>query len=416
MVRVRRKRGPGAHAAPAAPPRHGTRWVSTDNGGVTESPDVVVIGGGLIGLGIAWRASLLGLRVTVADPEPGRGASWAAAGMLAPVTEAHFGEEALIRLNVAAAARYPGFVEELEAETGMECGYRRCGTLAVGLDGDDVRALDDLAVFQRSLGLEAVRLSGRQCRELEPLLAPGIRGGLHVASDHQVDNRRLVRALLAAVTRRAELVPERVTEVVVAAGHVSGVLLGGGTTLRAGAVVVAAGCWSADLPGIPASGCPPVRPVKGHILRLRVPAEPPLIGRTVRWLARGVPGYLVPRLDGELVLGATSEERGFDTEVRAGAVHELLRDAHEVIPGISEACLAECRVGLRPGSPDNAPILGLTDVEGLVLATGHHRNGVLLTPITADTIGSLLAEGRTDPVIAPFGLARLSAPVGAAGG
>jgi glycine oxidase len=143
-----------------------------DNGAVSESPDVLIIGGGLIGLAIAWRASALGLRVTVIDPHPGEGASWAAAGMLAPVSEAHFGKEPLTRLNLAAAEAYPAFIEELEAETGASCGYRRCGALVVGFDADDMRVLDDLAQLQRRLGLAFERLGGRACRELEPMLAP----------------------------------------------------------------------------------------------------------------------------------------------------------------------------------------------------------------------------------------------------
>lgn len=369
---------------------------------MSESPDAVVVGGGLIGMAITWRAAALGCRVVLVDPRPGEGASWAAAGMLAPVTEAHFGEEPLIRLNVASAAAYPSFIAELEAESGIECGYRRCGTLAVGLDADDIRALDELAGFQRTLGLEVERLSGRECREMEPMLVPSVGGGLHVASDHQVDSRRMVRALIAAVTRRAEVVRQRASQVLIAGERVLGVRLDDGRTISAPTVVVAAGCWSRQLPGLPEAARPPVRPVKGQVLRLHVPAEQPLLGRTLRWLAHGSPGYLVPRLDGELVLGATSEERGFDTEVTAGAVYELLRDAYRVLPGITEASLIECRAGLRPGSPDNAPILGGTEIKGLVLATGHHRNGVLLTPLTASAIASQVATGQVDRLIAPF--------------
>lgn len=374
-------------------------------------PDVVIVGGGLVGLGIAWRASARGLRATVIDPHPGEGSSWAAAGMLAPVTEAHFGEEALIRLNVAAADAYPQFVDELEAETGMGCGYRRCGTLVVGFDADDTRALDDLAEFQRGLGLAVERLGSRGCRELEPMLAPSIRGGIHVAGDHQVDNRRLVHALTRAVEGRATLLRQRVTEVLIDGDRVSGIRLDDGRSVASPAVVLAAGCWSAEVAGVPEPDRPPVRPVKGQILRLRVPAEAPLLDRTVRWMVEGSRGYLVPRADGEIVLGATSEERGFDTQVTAGAVHELLRDAHRVVPGISEAQLGECRAGLRPGSPDNAPILGRGAVEGLVLATGHHRNGVLLTPLTANSIAQLLATGEVDPLIAPFSGTRFSTAV-----
>jgi glycine oxidase len=381
---------------------------------MSESPDALVIGGGLIGLAIAWRASALGLRVTVVDPHPGEGASWAAAGMLAPVSEAHFGEEALTRLNLAAAEAYPAFIAELEAETGMACAYRPCGALVVGFDADDMRALDDLAQLQRHLGLEVERLSGRGCRELEPMLAPAVSGGLHVPGDHQVDNRRLVRALTAAVERRATLLRRRVASVVIASGRVEGVTLEEGSRLAAPTVVLAAGCWSRDLAGLPPHLRPPVRPVKGQILRLRGPVEPPLFGGTIRWLTQGSPGYLVPRTDGEIVVGATAEERGFDTEVTAGGVLQLLRDAYQVVPGITEAALVESRAGLRPGSPDNAPLVGATEVSGLLMATGHHRNGVLLTPITARAVASLLATGEADPAFAPFAPDRFGVPVTAA--
>jgi glycine oxidase len=380
---------------------------------MSESPDALIIGGGLIGLAIAWRASVLGMRAVVVDPHPGEGASWAAAGMLAPVSEAHHGEEALLRLNIAAAEAYPAFIEELEAETEVGCGYRRCGTLVVGFDADDVRALGDLAELQQSLGLPVERLDSRGCRELEPLLSPSVRGGIHVPGDHQVDNRRLVHALTVAVERRATLVRQRVTELIVTGERAEGVTLDDGRSMHAPAVILAAGCWSAGLPGQPPGARPPVRPVKGQVLRLRVPLHPPSLTGTVRWLVEGSAGYAVPRVDGEIVLGATSEERGFDTEVTAGGVHQLLRDAYRVVPGITEAVLTESRAGLRPGSPDNAPLLGWTGVEGLMLATGHHRNGVLLTPITARAITGLLATGEADPAVAAFAPDRFSVAAGA---
>ncbi|MGO8687223.1 MAG: glycine oxidase ThiO [Candidatus Dormibacteria bacterium] len=379
-----------------------------------ERPDALVIGGGLIGLAIAWRASVRGLRVTVVDPHPGEGASWAAAGMLAPVSEAHFGEDALTRLNVAGAAAYPAFIAELEAETDVACGYRRCGTLMVGLDADDMRVLDDVAGLQRGLGQPVERLGGRACRELEPMLSPAVAGGIHIPGDHQVDNRRLLRALTVAVENRATLLRQRVAELLVAADRVEGVILDDGRPLPAPAVVLAAGCWSGEVAGIPRHARPPVRPVKGQVLRLRVPLEPPLFNGTIRWLAQGSPGYLVPRSDGEVVLGATSEERGFDTEVTAGGVFQLLRDAYRVAPGITEAVLTESRAGLRPGSPDNAPMLGRSGLEGLLVATGHHRNGVLLTPLTGRVMAALLAGDDVDPVAAPFTPDRFAAPAAVA--
>ena len=361
--------------------------------------DAVIVGGGLIGLAVAWRASQRGLRVAVADPEPGSGASHAAAGMLAPVTEAHYGEERLLELNLASAGRYADFAAELEDLAGTPSGYTAHGTLAVAFDTGDRAVLTDLAAFHRRLGLPSEPLTGRECREREPLLSPDVQSGLLVPGDHQVDNRLLVAALLSVIARaHVPLYRERVAELVVEHGTATGVRLTGGRTLRAGHVVLAAGCHSTSIPGLPAGVLPPIRPVKGQILRLAVPAEAaPFLNHVVRGVVRGRHVYLVPRDHGELVVGATVEEQGFDTQVTAGGVYELLRAAHGLVPGIGELPLTEVRAALRPGSPDNAPLLGPTELPGLVAATGHFRNGVLLTPITADAIAGYLASGELPP-------------------
>jgi glycine oxidase len=367
-------------------------------------PEVVIVGGGVIGLAIAWRAALGGLSVTVVDPSPGRGASWAAAGMLAAVTEVQYGEDALLALNLASAERYPSFVAELEEATGLDVGYRTCGTLAVAFDGDDKAVLDELQTFQLRLGLKAEHLTGRECRRLEPMLAPGVRAGLLVHGDHQVDNRRLVAALLTAAKRSGVKVLENdAAAVVVGPDRVEGVEVADGVRLAAETVVLAAGCWSAAIRGLPPGSVPPVRPVKGQILRLRGPQDPPFLSHNLRCLVAGGHVYLVPRADGEVVVGATGEEQGFDTTVTAGGVRQLLHDAWQVVPGIAELELVECRAGLRPGSPDNAPMLGpAAGLEGLVVATGHYRNGILLTPITADAIAELLITGHPPDLIGPF--------------
>jgi len=386
------------------------------------SPDAVVVGGGVIGLAIAWRAALAGMTVTVVDEAPGRGASWAAAGMLAPVTEVHYGERPLLSLNLAAAARWPAFAAEVEEASGLPVGYRPGGTLAVARDADDNAALEDLYQFQLRCGLEVERLRSRECRQLEPGLAPSIRGGILAAGDHQVDNRALVEALLVACQRAGvRMVRGRVAELAVQADRVTGVLLAGGgpvpspadgETLAAGVVVLAAGCWSGGLRGLAAEALPPVRPVKGQLLYLRGPADQPLCSRNVR----GLEVYVVPRTDGRVVVGATIEEQGFDTMVTAGAVADLLRAALELLPDVAELELAETVVGLRPGSPDNAPMLGLAGPDGLVVATGHYRNGILLTPVTADAIAELLATGRAPEMIAPFAPGRFTGGVPAAPG
>ncbi len=365
---------------------------------MTESPDVMVVGGGVIGLTIAWRAAQRGLRVTLLDPDPGNGASHYAAGMLAPVTEVHYGEEALLALNLASARRYPSFVAELEEASRTTVGYRACGTLAVAFDTDDKAALDDLHAYQESLGLSSRPLTSRECRSLEPLLSPSVRGGLLVEGDHQVDNRRLVDALLVACERSGVLLRRAAAaEFVIENGRVVGV-----DDVRAAMTVLAAGCWSGELKGLPPEVVPQVRPVKGQILRLREDVARPLISRNVRAVVRGRPIYLVPRENGEIVLGATMEEQGFDQTVTVGAASELLSDARELLPGVSELALVETSAGLRPGSPDNAPLLGPTELPGLAFATGHYRNGILLTPVTADVIAEFLVSGEIPAEYAAF--------------
>jgi glycine oxidase len=389
-----------------------------------------VVGAGVIGLGIAWRAAAAGMTVTVVDDAPGRGASWAAAGMLAPVTEVHYGEEALLRLNLASADRWPAFAAEVEAASGRPIGHRPAGILAVARDADDNAALEDLYRFQLRCGLQVERLRSRECRQLEPGLAPGIRGGVLAAGDHQVDNRALVQALLVACDRAGvRLVARRAAELAVDGDRVTGVVLAGdrsgadgsggsdggsgpapsspGRRLSAGTVVLAAGCWSGSVGGLGAEALPPVRPVKGQLLYLRGPLDQPLCQRTVR----GLEVYVVPREDGRVVVGATAEEQGFDTRMTAGAIHDLLRAAMELLPDVAELELVETVVGLRPGSPDNAPMLGPAGPAGLVVATGHYRNGILLTPVTADAIAELLATGRVPDLIAPFAPDRFSAGV-----
>jgi glycine oxidase len=370
----------------------------------SRTSDVLVIGGGIIGLVTAWRAAQRGLATAVVDPAPGGGAAQVAAGMLAAVTELHYGEETLLALNLESARRYPGFAAELTELTGHGLGYRRCGTLAVALDADDRAHLRELHALQQRSRLASEWLSGRECRRLEPMLAPGVRGGLRVDGDHQIDPRRLAAALVAAC-ERAGVAFHRAwaKRLDVVGDRAAGVTTADGTALRAGQVVLAAGSLSGRLPGVPDELLPPVRPVKGQVLRLTVPRRfAPFLSRTVRAVVRGSQVYLVPRENGELVVGATSEELGWDTTVTAGGVYELLRDAHELVPGITELPLTETRAGLRPGSPDNAPLLGPSGLDGLLLATGHHRNGVLLTPVTGDVLAHALVTGELPDEARPF--------------
>ncbi|MFD8384451.1 glycine oxidase ThiO [Streptomyces sp. NPDC059679] len=400
---------------------HASRTPScTGPEGPSEGPpgrpyDALVVGGGIIGLVTAWRAARRGLRTAVADPAPGGGAAQVAAGMLAAVTELHYGEQTLLALNLASARRYPEFVAELEEASGQDVGFRTCGTLAVAFDPDDRAHLRELHDFQRRLGLESQWLTGRECRRLEPMLAPGVRGGLRVDGDHQVDPRRLAAALLTACERAGVVFHRaRAERLTLAADRATGVELADGTRLAAEQTVLAAGSFSGRLAGVPEGALPPVRPVKGQVLRLRVPpAYAPFLSRTVRAEVRGGHVYLVPRENGELVVGATSEELGWDTTVTAGGVYELLRDAHELVPGITELPLVETRAGLRPGSPDNAPLLGPSALPGLLVATGHYRNGVLLTPVTGDVMAEVLTHGELPDEARPFSPLRFPAtPIG----
>ena len=368
--------------------------VSTSSRPVRSVCDVIVVGGGVIGLTIAWRAAQSGRTAILLDPSPASGASRQAAGLLAPVTEVHYGEDALLQLNLASARRYPAFAAELEEASGTTIGYRQTGTLALAFDADDKAALDDLHTYQEALGLSSQPQSPRECRQLEPFLSPAVRGGLLVEGDHQVDSRRLIDALLVACTRAGvDIRHDAAGSVVVRDGVVVGIDTLGAESVIADQTVLAAGCWSGQLKGLPPHVVPPVRPVKGQIVRLADDIDHPLLRHNVRALVRGRPIYLVPRADGEIVVGATSEEKGFDTIVTVEGAGDLLADARELLPRVAEIALAEISVGLRPGSPDNAPMIGASALPGLSVATGHYRNGVLLAPITADLISELLNTG-----------------------
>jgi glycine oxidase len=365
------------------------------------SVDVVVVGGGVIGLACAWRLAQGGARVAVVERgEPGSGATRVAAGMLAPVGELGFGEPELLELTLAAARLYPQFVAELEAASGVGTGYERLGALHVALDRDEAAQLRRVHDLQRSLELEAEWLSPRRCRHLEPGLTPSFHGGVFAAGEAAVDPRALTRALLGAAGMEGV---EVLTGTEVVGGLYKGERLEGvrvrptgatddeGGDLRAETVVLAAGAWSGAAEWLPEHARPPVRPVKGQALELRRrDGEPP-----ARHILASERVYMVPRADGRLIVGATVEEVGFDTAVTAGGVHELLREAYRLLPDVAEMELLDAVGGLRPGTPDNLPLVGPGAIDGLVLATGHFRNGILLAPPAAQAVADLLS-GRTD--------------------
>jgi glycine oxidase len=382
-------------------------------------PDVIVVGGGVIGTGIAWRAARAGRTVTIIDPGTDDKASLVAAGMLGPVSESVFGEQELLSLNLHAIGQFPSFNAELEAAAGSATGLRTEGTLAVAYNNDDLAALDRLTEFRHSIGLAAERLDAKACRRLEPFLAPSIQGGVLATGDLSVDNRRYLAALRAAaagagvrtvvgsVTEAADAPGGRIRvrlSAVDAGARMDEATTGETTTeLSARHVVVAAGWATGQINGIPDQIRKAVRPVKGQILRLRHPGVlPHIVGHTIRAIVGGRDIYLVPRSDGDLFPLATQEERD-DRDVTAGAVHDLLRDAMIAVPAISELTLAEASAGRRPGTSDNGPILGSpAGINGLIVATGHFRNGVLLSAATADAVAALLAGDQPHPVWAPF--------------
>jgi glycine oxidase len=361
--------------------------------------DVLIVGGGIIGLATAWRARQAGMTVTVLERDrAGNGASSVAAGMLAPVAEVEFGAagKRLLELGLRSVSIWPAFAAELEAASGVSVGLLRTGTLLAARDDDDARELERQLDFRRSLGLAVRRLRPSEARALEPALAPTVRLALEVPEDHSVDPRAVLAALRRAcegtgVTLREQARVARIE--LDDSERIAGVTLERGERVHAAWVVLAAGPWSERIEGLPDGAGVPVRPVKGQILRLRDPAGPGLLRRVVRF--RG--GYLVPRVDGRYVLGATLEERGFELTPTAGGVYELLRDARELVPGISELEIEELSVGLRPGTPDNAPAIGPGVVPGLLWATGHYRNGILLAPLTAELVTGLLAGAGESP-------------------
>ena len=380
---------------------------------VVEVVDVVVVGGGVIGLSCAWRLAQGGARVAVVERgEPGCGATRVAAGMLAPVGELTFGEPELLELTLEAARLYPQFVAELEAVSGIGTGYERLGALHVALDRDEAAQLRRVHDLQRSRELEAEWLPPRKCRDLEPGLTPSFHGGVFAAGEAAVDPRALTRALLVAAQDEGV---EVMTGTEVVEGVYEGERLAGVRTraadrsdeekrtqlsphtgdncVRSETVLLASGAWSGAADWLPRDARPPVRPVKGQVVELRRrDGEPP-----ARHILASERVYLVPRKDGRLIVGATVEEMGYDTAVTAGGIHELLREAYRLLPDVAEMELVEAIAGLRPGTPDNLPLVAPGAIDGLVLATGHFRNGILLAPLAAQAVADLLAGAAHSP-------------------
>jgi glycine oxidase len=369
---------------------------SSRKGGRAE---LIVVGAGLIGLSCAWRAAEAGIDVLVLDAGDAERASEVAAGMIAPIGEARWGEKDLLAASLMSADRWPDFARELSAASGVAVPYRRCGAIHVGLDRDELSELRRVHGLHGELDLSSEWLTAGACRRLEPGLTPDVVGGIAVPGEAEVDPRVVMEALGRAARRAGARVVEgrveRVAEVVDGPdASVEGVTMEGGEEILGGTVLLAAGVRIGEL--APDGLRLPVRPMKGEVMRLRArPGE-----RPCERIVVGERFYIVPRDGDEVVIGATVEDRGFDRRVTAGGIHELLREAYRALPEIAELELVECAAGLRPTTPDNAPIVGATGFEGLLVAGGHHRNGVLLAPITADAISALLRGAETPSVVA----------------
>lgn len=360
---------------------------------MADTPNIAVIGGGIIGLSIAWRLAQRGCAVSVLEKDQlGRGATWAAAGMLAAGTEAEPGETALVALGMRSQDLWPAFADALESASGIDLDLRREGTLTVALTRDDARRLEQAAEIRRAAGVKTEWLDRRALRQKEPYLAPGANAALYCADDHQVDNRAVLRALIAACRAAGVALYDEtpVDGLVEQQGAVRGVRCGD-TVHRADAVIVAAGPWSAAFNA-------PVRPLKGQSLALRMDAERPVL-RHVLW---GPNLYMAPKSDGRLIIGATMEEVGFNAEITAGGMLSLLEAAWRLVPSVEDLPIDESWAGFRPGSRDDAPLLGPAGPDGLIMATGHHRNGILLAPVTAEIIADYVCHGTQDAALNRF--------------
>ena len=376
-----------------------------------EPPDVVIVGAGVAGLGVAWRLIERGRRVLVVDRgQAGREASWAAAGMLAPDSEIMFEEGELHTLGRESMLRWPGFAAQLRAASGVDIGYDKSGTLFVADDRDAAALLRRLHAFQLEQGVPTEWLGREAALEREPLLSPRVSGAIWSPQDHRLDPRALLESLIEIV-RGAGVLREGVAVASVQPGATPAVVLGDGMRITAGAVVVAAGAWSAGIEGL--APAPPVRPVKGQMLALRMTDS-----LRLRHVVRSPRAYLVPRPGGRVVVGSTMEDVGFDGRVTGGGVYRVLDGAVRLVPAVEEWELVETWTGLRPATRDNAPLLGRA-APGVWFATGHYRHGILLAPVTADEVASevdswLAGAAETSPTIAPFSPQRLEAAAGLA--
>lgn len=360
---------------------------------------VNIIGGGIIGLAAGWQLARRGISVRIFERgSMGRGASFAAAGMLTADAELGFEEKKLYRVSRESLGRWPAFAHLLEEDSGVSVGYQDQGTLVVANDRDHEEALRRMFDFQLGEGVDVSWLSGEEARDLEPFLAPGITGAVLASDDHAVDNRAVLEALVTAFQRAGgELFENSLVTDVGPDEHRPRIVMDDGSDFDADVVVIAAGAWSNQIKGLENGKKPPVRPVKGQIIELQKvnPFD-------LKYVVRGPNAYLVPHLDGRIMVGATSEEMGYDTRVTAGGIYKILEGGWEIVPGIYDLSLTEIFVGLRPGSRDNHPIMGFSDVPGVYFATGHFRHGILHSALSAEEIALEICESVESEWLSDF--------------
>jgi glycine oxidase len=371
---------------------------------MSHPKDVVIVGAGVIGLSIAWRLAREGVQVTVIDKATaGRQASWQAGGMLAADAEMGFEEPELYQFARASMAHWPGFVRELEADSGITVDFRTEGTLRVADDADSEARLRRVYEFQKEQGVDLRWITGREAREIEPFLAPRVSAAIETRHDVQVDNQKVMLALIEAVRRKGGTVIDNTQIVSMEPGDRPAVVDANGNRTEADLAVLSAGAWSRQIDGLPEDVRPPVRPVKGQMIELKM-IRPFSIEKVIR----GPHGYIVPKASGRLLIGATSEEMGFDTDVTAGGIYKLLEGAWEILPGIYDLPITATWAGLRPASRDHEPILGMSSAPGVFIATGHYRHGIMLAPQTAHVAANLILGRETSPWPGPFSPARFA--------
>jgi glycine oxidase len=360
-----------------------------------KSYDAVVAGGGLIGASIAFELASEGLRVAVFDAqEPGREASWASAGMISPAPE-NSAMASLLSISLASVRLYPDFIQRVEELSGKSVGYRQDGALDLFLNGTSQSEIDEILALHRGAGLRAEPLSSLEARELEPALTAELRAAIHRPDEASLDNRLLTQATLEAARRKGvEIFPGNGAKALwTAAGTCKGLQLESGR-VEAKWTVIAAGCFSARIEGV--AGYAPVTPAKGQMMALRCDA---INLKKDLWSGHM---YLVPRNDGRIIAGSTVEYEGFDRHVTVAGMKKILTGAISLVPALESARIGETWAGLRPDSPDHLPILGPTDLAGLLIATGHFRSGILLTPVTAQLIREWMTTQKVSEDWAPF--------------